>query len=174
MAKQMWKVHTYFFSICKLSCECLLFGFLDVCLSDLPIQIAWLWQSQTYGHRCNPLTADLQKRRKKFINTIRSSTTTVNIWGRKKREKRKKEEKRKRKRGQRSLTSIGNSLCVAAAAQSKHSTENLHMENIMLHRCGMLPSTDDSFTDKQNTEVQQANQDASVSLFSISRFEHIM
>jgi len=93
--------------------------------------------------------------------------------GEKKRGKWKKEEKRKRKRGQRSLTSIGNSLCVAAAAQSKQALI-LHMENIMLHRCGILPSTDDSFTDKQNTEVQQAHQEASVSLFSISRFEHIM
>lgn len=44
----------------------------------------------------------------------------------------------------------------------------------MRHRCGMLPSTDDSITDKQNTEVQQAHEEASVSLFSISRFEHIM
>ncbi len=92
-----------------------------------------------------------KKRRQRFINRIRSSTTTINLWGGK--EKRRKKKKRTNKPHFDRYQSL--CRCCSTEQAGTDSTKNLHMENIVLHRCGMLSSTDDSFTDKQNTEVQQ-------------------
>jgi hypothetical protein len=88
---------------------------------------------------------------------------------------RKKEEKRKR--GQRSLTSIGTSLCVAAAAQSKQALI-LQRTYIWKTSCytdvGCCHQQMTALPTNKTPKSKKAQQEASASLFSISRFKHIM